>query len=56
MTENVRHLPQRPRLLKNPLDEPQMLAEALKEKHGAKRVLIRMEFADGNSFSCEAKS
>lgn len=55
MTEVVRPFPQRPRIVKNPLDEPQMLAEALKEKHGARRVLIRLEFADGNSFSCEAK-
>lgn len=32
-----------------------MLAEALKEKHGAARVLVRIEAADGNAINYEAK-
>ena len=44
-----------PPAAQDPLDEPQMLAEALKEKHGATRVLIRLEYEGGSTFNYEAK-
>jgi len=39
----------------NPINQPRMIAEALKEKWGAVRVVISIHMPGGNSLNYEAK-